>query len=203
MWRRKRENVFLRLLRLQAATTREGVDALARYLDEDAGAGEAVKACEREGDALRSELIDELHRTFVTPFDREDIFDLSLHLDDVLDYAWRTVQEMTTLEVGPDAHLVEMVARLREAAEGLEAAMGLIEERPLGALEHARQVKSREKQVEKVYRSAVADLFSGPEDVHHVMAMLRRREVYRHVSNAADRVDSAANVISSVVVKTT
>ena len=51
------------------------------------------------------------------------------------------------------------------------------------------------------YREAVADLFSGPEDIHHVVEMLKMREVYRHLSNAADRGDEAANIISDIVVK--
>jgi uncharacterized protein Yka (UPF0111/DUF47 family) len=47
----------------------------------------------------------------------------------------------------------------------------------------------------------VADLFSGPQDVEHVVEMLKMREVYRHLSNAADRGDEAANVIADIVVK--
>jgi predicted phosphate transport protein (TIGR00153 family) len=201
---RRRENTFLRLLRRQAVKTHEGVDALAAFLAEGGEpAAEAVKRCEREGDEIRGELIDELHRSFVTPFDREDIFDLSLHIDDVLDYAWRTVQEMRTLRVDGDEVLSDMVERLRQAAEGLQRAMELIERDPMDALEEALKVKQREKQIEKIYRAGVAELFTGPEEVSHVLALLRRREVYRHVSNAGDRADWAANVISSVVVKMT
>ena len=66
-----------------------------------------------------------------------------------------------------------------------------------------RRAKHRENQVEATYRKAIAELFSGPEDIHHVVEMLRKREVYRHVSNAADQADQAANVIGSVVMKMT
>ena len=58
-------------------------------------------------------------------------------------------------------------------------------------------------QIETIYREAIAQLFSGPEDVHHIMSMLRIREVYRHISNAGDQADQAANVIGKVVVKMT
>lgn len=57
--------------------------------------------------------------------------------------------------------------------------------------------------MEAVYREAVADLFSGPEDLHHVVEMLKLREVYRHLSNAAEGGDEAANIIADVVVKKT
>jgi uncharacterized protein Yka (UPF0111/DUF47 family) len=49
----------------------------------------------------------------------------------------------------------------------------------------------------------VADLFSWPQDVEHVVEMLKFREVYRHLSNAADRGDEAANIIADIVVKMT
>jgi hypothetical protein len=57
--------------------------------------------------------------------------------------------------------------------------------------------------VEDVYREALADLFSGPKDVEHVVEMLKLRELYRHLSNSADRGDEAANVITDIVVKMT
>ena len=57
--------------------------------------------------------------------------------------------------------------------------------------------------MERVYREAIAELFSGPEDIHQIMRMLKLREIYRHLSNCADRGDEAANVIHSIVVKMT
>ncbi len=74
---------------------------------------------------------------------------------------------------------------------------------PSVASEHAMRAKAMENRIERVYREAISELFSGPEDIHHVVEMLKYREVYRHLSNAADRGDEAANVISDVVVKTT
>jgi len=57
--------------------------------------------------------------------------------------------------------------------------------------------------VEGVYREAIADLFSGPQNVEDILQMLKMREVYRHLSNAADRGDEAANVVADIVVKMT
>jgi len=62
---------------------------------------------------------DELHNTFVTPFDREDIFNLSLNIDDMLDYALTTIQEMDLLGVEADDHLIKMIALIRQEAEEL------------------------------------------------------------------------------------
>jgi uncharacterized protein Yka (UPF0111/DUF47 family) len=57
--------------------------------------------------------------------------------------------------------------------------------------------------VEAVYREALADLFNDGEDNAHMVRMLKMREVYRHLSNAADRGDEAANVLADIVVKIT
>ena len=134
--------------------------------------------------------------------DREDIFALSRSIDDVLDYAYSTVSEMDILNVEPTSFMTRMASLLRDATYELFMAMERLEEHPTVAGEHSQRAKALETRVEQVYREAIADIFSGPEDVHHVFEMLKRREVLRHLSNAADRVDETANLIADVLVKT-
>src|SRR5207249_99964 len=89
-------------------------------------AADRVVALEREEDELRRVLIDELNRNFVTPIDREDIFALSRAIDDVLDYAYSTVDEMTLLGVDPTPYAHKMVIVLRDAADGGDEAANVI-----------------------------------------------------------------------------
>ncbi len=199
-----RQNNFIRLLIQQAELTVAGLDALMAYIQapgEDTA--EQVRRCEKEADEVRRILVDELNRTFVTPIDREDIFSLSRAIDDVLDYAYSTVDEMTVLKVQPNRHLQRMVSLLRDAAEEIHLAMQRLEEHPVVANDHAIRAKALENRMEAAYREAIAALFYGPQDVEHIVEMLKLREIYRHLSNAADRGDEAANVISDVVVKMT
>lgn len=206
MFRRlkKRENVFLRLIHDQAALTLEGLDALKTYLDtQDPAASALLNTKEKEADEARRILIDELNKTFVTPFDREDIFSLSRTIDDVLDYAYSTVTEMEILKVEPTSFMVRMASLLRDAAYELSMAVDRLQDHPGVSNDHAQRAKALENRVEDVYREAIADLFSGAEDIQHVVKMLKMREVYRHMSNAADRGDEAANVIADIVVKLT
>ena len=204
LFNRKRENIFIKLLRQQAEKVQEGVNGLLLYVTENSEEGATIlERCEKEGDELRRILVDELHDTFVTPFDREDIYQLSLYLDDVLDYAYTMMLEMKLLGIQSDKYLTRMVMRVQEAADELLLAMERLDDNPKVALDHSRRTKHRENQVERIYREAIADLFSGPEDIHHVMEMMRIREVYRHISNAADQADQAANVIGVVVMKMT
>jgi len=169
----------------------------------DTQAARRVTAIEKEADELRRILIDELNRNFVTPFDREDIFALSRAIDDVVDYAYSTVDEMAVFRVQPNAYLKRLVAVLREAAEELFLAVKNLGQRPALASEHAARAKVLENQAESIYREAIANLFEGPKSVDDIVYLLKMREIYRHLSNAADRGDETANIIGDIVVKMT
>jgi len=148
-------------------------------------------------------LIDELNRTFVTPIDREDIHALSRSIDDILDYAYTTIGEMEILKVEPNDYLRRMTSLVGEAAREILLAVQRLRDHPNVANDHAVRAKALENRVEQVYREAVADLFNQPQDVEHIVEMLKLREIYRHLSNCADRGDEAANTISDIVVKMT
>jgi predicted phosphate transport protein (TIGR00153 family) len=203
IFKRKQDN-FLRLINEQTALTLKGVELLAEYMKTcDPKIVSDLTRTEKEADEIRRILIEELNKTFITPIDREDIFSLSRTIDDVLDYAYSTVTEMGVLKVEPTPFMGRMSSLLRDAAYEIYMAVQRLEEHPGVATDHAQRAKALENRVEEVYREAIADLFSGPEDVHHIIEMLKMREVYRHLSNAADRGDEAGNVIADIVVKMT
>jgi predicted phosphate transport protein (TIGR00153 family) len=200
---KKRQSVFIKLIHDQAAYTLDGMEALKAYMAGDTTAATRLTTTEKQADEARRILICELNKTFITPFDREDIFSLSRTIDDVLDYAYSTVTEMEVLKVHPTPFMLRIASLLRDAAYELLMAVDRLEQHPEVANEHAQRAKTLENRVEDVYREALADLFSGAEDIKHVMKMLKSREVYRHLSNAADRGDEAANVVADIVVKIT
>jgi predicted phosphate transport protein (TIGR00153 family) len=199
-----RQDKFVESLIKQAEITLGGMVALEAYMKKAAEKhAAAVAQAEKDADEVRRILIDDLNRTFVTPIDREDIFALSRAVDDVMDYAYSTVEEMQILEVEPNDFLRRMVSLLHDAANEIHLAMLRLKENPGVASEHASRAKALENRVERVYREAIAGLFTGPEDIRQVMHMLKMREIYRHLSNCADRGDEAANVIHDIVVKMT
>jgi predicted phosphate transport protein (TIGR00153 family) len=201
---KKREEVFHKLIQEQALVAYEGVKLLVKYLETQAPEiAEELSLKEKEADEYRRILIDELNRRFVTPFDREDIFALSRSIDDVIDYADSTVSEMVVLKVQPTPYMLRIATLLKDAAYEIYQAVLRLQKNPNVAIDHAQRAKALENRVEGVYREAIADLFSGPEDIHHVVEMLKLREVYRHLSNAADRGDEAGNIIADIVVKKT
>lgn len=201
---KRKEDKFQALIEQQASLALEGMKLLVKYLETtNPDIAEELSFKEKEADEVRRILIDELNHTFITPFDREDIFTLSRSIDDVVDYADTTVVEMVILNVKPTVYMQRIASLLKDAAYEILQGVLRLPKHPNVALDHAQRAKALENRVEAVYRDAVADLFSGPENVHHVVEMLKLREVYRHLSNAADRGDEAANIIADIVVKKT
>ena len=201
---KKRRNVFIHLMHEQATLTLQGMDLLKDYLSYPAKQlADELTMKEKEADECRRILIDELNRTFITPFDREDIFSLSRAIDDIIDYAYSTMTEIVILKVDPTEFMVRICSLLRDAAYELMMAVEQLQDHPAVAAEHAQRAKALENRVETVYREALADMFQKTDDVKGLVRIMKLREVYRHLSNAADRGDEAANVIADIIVKTT
>ena len=203
-FKNKDDNVFIDLLIQQAEITVEGIKLLEECIQQpDEASIEKMTAKEYEADEIRRILIDELHKTFITPMDREDIFNLSLNIDEMIDYALSTVEEMHLLGVDTDEHLEQMITLVRQEAEELAMAMHRLSANPRVAGGHAQRAKKFENEVEHIYRLAIADLFTKAKDFKPLMAMLRRREVYRHVANMSDKANAAADMVGMVVMKLT
>jgi hypothetical protein len=189
---------FYKLLSDQAAKTQEGVAALVEFINNPTKEnGIKVSQLEEEADEIRRILIDDLNRTFVTPIDREDIFSLSRTVDDVIDYAETTVEEMLILDIKTDPYIKQIVDILFDASKSVALAVKNIKEHPGVCIEHVIKARKSEHKIERLYRQALAELFN----TNDVIKILKTREVYRHLSNSADRVASAANVISDILVK--
>ena len=197
-WLRKRYD-FFKMLREQAEKMEESLRALVGFVrDPSLELGARVEKLEKEADDLRRILIDALNQTFVTPMDREDIFNLSRSIDDMVDYAKSTVEEMMLFEVKTNDFLRKMAEAIASAGGDISAAVRLLEEYPQACSEHLIRAKKTENLVEHIYRQALVELFGNP----NVVEILKLREIYRHLSNGADRGDEAADIIGDILVKT-
>ncbi len=202
---RRNQNIFLELLVEQAGKTLQGIKALESFMKEEHNEESAleVERLEHEADEVRHMLIDKLNRSFVTPIDREDIFVLSRVIDDIIDYAYSTVDEMVTLDVKPNAQLRGMATILREATNEIYLAVLNLQKPTTDILKHTSRAKRLENRAEFLYRKALSELFKDADEIWEILNILKMREIYRHLSNAADRVDDAANVLSDIAVKIT
>jgi uncharacterized protein len=204
---------FMQALSDQAAKTREGFAALQAYVEEpSADRAKKLAVIEEQADEFRRILIDQLNHDQVRPvddidceiftqIDREDLFALSRTIDDVLDYGFTTVDEMVIFGVKPNQYLRRLAAILFEAADELYRGVIQLRDHPRIAVDHAKRVKALENTAESVYRQAIADLFREPTSVDALVEILKMREIYRHLSNAADHGDKAANILGDLVMK--
>lgn len=191
---------FLKMLAIQADKTLAGMKALQEFMNEVSPFKEGrVKEIEREADDLRLNLINELNAAFVTPIDREDIFALSRAIDDIIDYGQRTVEEMLIYQVKPTPEMERMVEVLLEATGNICQAVLNLRAGPQIVLGYVIKVKKAENHIEHLYHEALVNLFKNKNTIY----ILKMRELYRHLSNSADRCDEAANIISDIVIKIT
>jgi uncharacterized protein Yka (UPF0111/DUF47 family) len=189
---------FFSLLEEQAGMMVHSVRLLLDFMETgDAAMAELVKVDEHEADKLKARNLRILNEAFSTPFDREDIYRAITHLDHVVNYCKTTVNEMGLLQVPPDAHTLAMVQRLEEGADAIRQGFEKLRRDPAAARENADAGRKAERRMEKLYRIALADLFQGDD----YLGMFKRREIYRHLSNAGDRLARAANTLHDIVVK--
>lgn len=210
---------FYGLINEQCDVALEAAEWLVKYLqDGDAEAAAKVRECEHRGDTLKNRNMDILNRSFSTPFDREDIYRAIMTVDHFINYTKTTVREMEALRLSPDHYMQDVAKCLHEGAAALRQGYRQLATNPLAAETDAQAARKSERQTEKVYRAALASLFDieqlvgtleseGPEATGDallaVVNMFKRREVYRHLSNAADRLADAGDHLHDIVVKIT
>lgn len=176
----------------------DAVLQLRQWLDDRSEeAKNGILAAEKRADQTVQRIEEQLDQAFSTPFDREDIHAIAFGFDEVADYAKATVREMEILDVPSDPFLAEMLDLLIQGTDHVTAAIEALQHAPRTAREWARQAKKVENAVEVVYRNAVRALFEGRD----VIDILKRREIYRHLSNAADKLDRVADIIAIAATK--
>ena len=190
---------FHRLLADQAKQVVGTVSLLVRFMqDADPAIAAQIRQDEHAADTVKVRNIHILNEAFATPFDREDIYRAIMDLDEVINYCKSTVNEMDVLGVGPDAFTLEMAECLLAGVTALDHGFGRLASETALAAEDADVARKSERRVEKIYRRALAALFQGDDYLN----MFKRREIYRHLSNAADRMAHCANTLHDIVVKT-
>jgi uncharacterized protein len=158
-----------------------------------------VKAIETEGDEITRELIQLLNTQYVTPFDREDIYELTTAIDDVVDYIEEASDLLELYGIGsPTKHVVEQCGILVQAVQQLSLALASLKgmRGTQGALV---ELKRLEDEGDRVVHDAVAALFR--DDRIDPLIVIRWKDVYEGLERAIDAAEHAANVIANILVK--
>jgi len=161
---------------------------------------EKMRAAEHAGDEATHAIMRELNETFVTPFDREDIYRLASSLDDVMDAMEAAVDLVVLYKIGElPAEVADQVKVLERAAELTAAAMPRL--RAMKDLsEFWIELNRLENQADQVYRRLLARLFSGEYDT---LTVLKLKEVVDQLEEAADAFEHVANTVETIAVKET
>jgi predicted phosphate transport protein (TIGR00153 family) len=195
-----RERRFYDLFEQQAATLVQAADLLEQALAEVANLPtrqREIKDLEHQGDDITHEIVRVLYQTFVTPFDREDIYELAAGLDDILDYI-EEVADTTNLYgitaiPGPARELARLLA---QAVVQLEQAIGKLESGKGG--EYVIEVHRLEDVGDSISRRAIAGLFS---DQHPPLEVIKLKDLYTLLEDALDRCEDVANVLEGITIK--
>ena len=162
---------------------------------------EEIKELEHIGDTITHEIIARLHRTFVTPFDREDIALLAKSLDDIIDFIDNAACSMDIYKVdAPGNRARELADIIIQATAEVEHVVLELRHRAKlkGILERCVEINRLENMADVVHRAAMAELF---EDTTDIARVIKWREIYEHMESATDRCEDVANVIEGVALK--
>ena len=157
-----------------------------------------IKEVEHKCDFITHEIIQRLHRTFVTPLDREDIHNLARSLDDVMDAidASASVVRLYSIEhVRPDAR--ELVRIIKVSADEMLKALKALERRK-GVAEPAVEINRLENEADRIHQAAVRRLFQEERDPIEIM---KWKEILDFLEESTDRCEDVANVVEGIVVK--
>ena len=159
---------------------------------------EKMRAAEHAGDEATRAIMRELNETFVTPFDREDIYRLASSLDDVMDAMEAAVDLVVLYKIGElPAGVADQVDVLTRAAELTAAAMSRL--RSMKDLsDFWTEVSRLENQADHIYRRLLARLFSGEYDT---LTVLKLKEVVDQLEEAADAFEHIAHTVETIAVK--
>ena len=189
---------FFHMLTEQNLKVAHTVDLLVEYMEHDGPeVADALKLDVHEADLIKAHNLHELNDAFSTPIDREDIYRAIMALDDIVMYCKTTVHEMDVLNVKPDPFMRDISQNIKDGVTALGKGFALLASKPADAAQYADAARKAERRAEKQYRVALSTLFEGTDYV----SMFKRREIYRHLTNAAHHMAQCANTLHDIVVK--
>jgi predicted phosphate transport protein (TIGR00153 family) len=158
-----------------------------------------LRDVESEGDSITHSIIEHLNSSFITPFDREDIYALAGKLDDVMDEIEGVGSRLFLFGVEkPTAECVDLVKLVVRSSEAIEKALKNLKKFD-GLQSFLVEIHTLENQADQITRGLVAKLFHDGYD--DVVNLIKWKEIYARLEHTADRCEDVANVIEDIVVK--
>jgi uncharacterized protein Yka (UPF0111/DUF47 family) len=160
-----------------------------------------IKQCEEKGDDLTHTIFDELNKTFITPFDREDIQQLTSSLDDVLDYINSCAKRIQLYKISTlPINTIEISELLVLASRELKTAIKELRnlKRPQLIKKACIRLNEIENQVDDLYYMSVSDLFENEKDA---IELIKKDAMLKTLETATDKAEDVSDVLKSIIVK--
>jgi len=157
-----------------------------------------IKSLEHECDELTHTITRKLNKSFITPFDREDIYSLSVRLDDVCDYIDAAARAVVMYDIkAVDVHAQHLTVVIQKLAREINSAVSLLKKSD-GMKPHLLEIQRLENDADEIYFRGIADLFKNGTDP---VTIIKLKELYEILENATDICESVGNIMESIVLK--
>ncbi len=195
---------FFKLFNESAGLIVESAAEFMRLLADPAGAAvhaSKIKELEHRADDVTHRTMTMLHKTFITPLDREDIHDLIKRLDDIIDFIDASAQRLVLYEVRViPPEMVRLAQITAESVDCVQQAVNKLRDvkHPEEMMKLCVDINRLENEADQVLRAAVAKLFREEQDLR---LLIKLKEIYELLETVTDRCEDVANVIESIVLE--
>lgn len=197
-----KEEKFFVMFKEMTVTIIEGANLLKDMMDnfeDPAVSQKRIKDVEHKCDQLTHDIIKKLNKSFITPFDREDIYALSGALDDIMDLIDASSQRFVMYNVEkPTQEAKELAFIILKSCQTIDKAVGILGGKLEPIAEYCVEVNALENEADRVCREAISKLFDEEKDA---IQLIKWKEIYETLERATDKCEDAANILESVVVK--
>lgn len=199
-----KEDEYFTLFSQMGAEIKNGANSLLEMLQDKPENYEArakgIKDAEHACDELTHQVTTKLNKSFITPFDREDIYMLVVALDDVLDYIDAGARAVIMYDIqNINEHALQLAKVIQGLAMEIHSAVSILK-KPVGMNQHIVEIHRLENEADDIYFRAIGELFRNETDP---IRIIKWKELYEILENATDRCESVANIIESIVLKHT
>ena len=191
---------FFNMLEKQAITNGYGVEALCDWLSSGLESeNDKLIQYVKEADNIRKTLEENLVEAFSTPFDRGDIYSISISMDKILEYVSSTLISMKVFDVLPNEIIIKLTGKLMEGMNIFTVAVGDLKKNPKKSELYIPAIRESNIAVEQLYRDGMSIVFKGGDP----MNALRMREIYHHIKDASVNLEQAVDVLHRIIVRLT
>lgn len=202
-WVRANDKTIIDVLETQGANLVKATSSLFELVtnyEMVAERNSKIKDLEHEGDKIVHKLYTILALTFVTPLDREDISRLASSIDEVLNYTDGTADRFVLFKIQqPTSYMIELAKILLSASQEIYVLMTRIRKlRNANELvEHCRIIKRYEHEGDKIYRTAIAELF----ETDNAIEIIKLKDIYETLEGSLDRCQEVADIVEDIALK--